>query len=86
MFGTLNQCAIKLTIFVVIGECTPAGYSMLNFPRIGDKHGGIAIIYKSNLKLSISPISHDINTHTTFEYACVTDISPDCLISSSSHT
>ena len=44
---------------VIIGECTPSGYSLLNFARIGDKHGGIAIIYKSVLNLSISQPSPD---------------------------
>ena len=24
---------------VIIGECTPSGYSFFNFPRPGDKHG-----------------------------------------------
>ena len=60
---------------VVIGECTPSGYSLLNFPRIIDKHGGIAIICKSNLNLSISQISADADKYTNFEHACVTDMS-----------
>ena len=54
---------------VIIGECTPLGYSFLNFNRSGDKHGGIAIISKSSLNLSVSPIK---TVKTTFEHACVT--------------
>ena len=34
----------------VIGEATPPGYVFLNFPR-GTRGGGIAVIYKQNLKL-----------------------------------
>ena len=55
---------------VVIGEYTPSGYNFLNFNRPGDKHGGIAILSKSSLKLSVSPIETDAST---FEHACVTD-------------
>ncbi len=56
---------------VVIGECSPPGYSFINFPRGGtDFHGGIGVIYKTHLNLMAipSPI-----TATTFECAFVTD-------------
>ena len=66
---------VRKTLIIVIGESTPSGYSLFNYPRIGDKHGGLAIIFKSALKLSIQEISRDLNMYTTFEYACVTDIS-----------
>ena len=55
---------------VIIGECTPLGYSFFNFPRPGDKHGGIAFICKSSLKLTISPTPLDT---VTFEHASMTD-------------
>jgi hypothetical protein len=60
---------------VVIGESTPSGYALFNCPRIGDKHGGLVFISKSNLKLSIQQVARNSNMYTTFEYACVSDIS-----------
>nr|XP_054761536.1 uncharacterized protein LOC129267954 [Lytechinus pictus] len=56
---------------VVIGECTPAGYAFLNVARGGnDAHGGLAVIYKTGLKLSSVNIS---SSHDTFELAAVLD-------------
>ncbi len=55
---------------VITGECTPSGYCFFNFPRPGDKHGGIAIISKANLNLSISHVCVDT---VTFEHASMTD-------------
>ena len=55
----------------VIGECTPAGYSFINFPHGGsDFHGGIGVIYKTQLNFMIieSPV-----ISTTFEHGLVTD-------------
>ena len=46
---------------VVIGEITSEGYSFFNFCRKVDEHGGIGIIYKSNLIIQNTPI--DIETH-----------------------
>ena len=54
---------------VVIGEITPEGYSFFNFCRKVDEHGGIGIVYKSNLNIQSAPI--DIET-LSFEYASVT--------------
>jgi exonuclease III len=53
---------------VVIGEMLPQGYSCLNFPRKGDEHGGIGIIYKSNLNIKSTPTGIDT---PSFEHACV---------------
>ena len=55
---------------VVIGACTQPGYDFRNFNRPEDKHGGIAIISKCSLKLTVSSIDTDAST---FEHACVTD-------------
>jgi hypothetical protein len=57
---------------VIIGECTPSGYSFLNFSRPGDRHGGIAIISKSCIKVTLSPVGMDT---ISFEHASVTDSS-----------
>ena len=39
---------------VIIGECTPLGYSALSIPRPGGSHGGgLAIIFRSHLGLSL---------------------------------
>ena len=54
---------------VVVGEITPEGYSFFNFCRKVDEHGGIGIVYKSNLNIQSAPI--DIET-LSFEYASVT--------------
>ncbi|XP_072021265.1 uncharacterized protein [Amphiura filiformis] len=53
---------------VVIGELLPQGYSFMNFPRKLDPHGGIGIIYKSNLNIQKAPT--DIET-PSFEHASV---------------
>ncbi|XP_071482935.1 uncharacterized protein [Diadema antillarum] len=58
---------------VVIDECTPAGYTFLNVVRGGnDPHGGIAVIYKTALILSIANINI-LSSHDTFELAAVTN-------------
>ena len=57
--------------YVIIGECSPAGYSFINIPRSGiDFHGGIGVIYKTQLNLMTitSPI-----ISTTFEHGLMTD-------------
>jgi len=52
---------------VIKAELTPSGYKILNKPRMsGDPGGGIAIIYRSNLQISISNQSHE--NITSFEY------------------
>ena len=58
-----------LVITVVICEITPDGYYFFNFCRKVDEHGGIGIVYKSNLNIQSAPI--DIET-LSFEYASVT--------------
>ena len=55
---------------VVMGECTPPGYTFLNYPGGTSDHGGIAIITKSSVNF------HHANskeTFTTFEYVSVID-------------
>ncbi len=55
---------------VIIGELKPNGYSFLNIARGTDKHGGIAIISKTQLGLRL----HNLNTETmTFEHASILD-------------
>ena len=57
---------------VIIGELTPPSYSFLNIPRTQtDLYGGIGILYRSSLKLSIKQT--DMKT-ITFEHAIVTDV------------
>ncbi len=53
---------------VVTGELLPQGYSYLNFPRKGDEHGGIGIIYKNNLNIQNAPTGIDT---PSFEHASV---------------
>eukprot|EP00057_Strongylocentrotus_purpuratus_P002063 XP_003723768.1 PREDICTED: RNA-directed DNA polymerase from mobile element jockey-like [Strongylocentrotus purpuratus] len=56
---------------VVINECTPAGFTFLNVARgRNDAHGGIAVIYKTTLKLSTVNI---LSPRDTYELAAVTD-------------
>ncbi|XP_072030516.1 uncharacterized protein [Amphiura filiformis] len=55
---------------VIINEFTPSGYTCLSHPRPGDRHGGIAIISKTSLKLSLSPVGVDT---INFEHVSVTD-------------
>ena len=57
---------------VIIGELTPPSYSFLNIPRTQtDLYGGIGILYRSSLKLSIKQT--DMKT-ITFEHAIVIDV------------
>jgi exonuclease III len=56
---------------VVISECTPPGYECLNITRGSQNYGGgIAVIYKSPLKLSLTKIEFK---PSTFEFACISD-------------
>ena len=56
----------------VINECTPNGYLMSHTPRVTSSGGGIAIIYKSSLKLSAWKPQKNIKsfeaTEATFLY------------------
>ncbi|XP_063952043.1 uncharacterized protein LOC129274037 [Lytechinus pictus] len=54
---------------VVIAECLPAGYAVVNAPRPTDPHGGIAVIFKSPLQLQLK--MDDSLTYSTFELAHV---------------
>jgi len=55
---------------VVIGELTPPGYSFINHPRPNDAHGGLGILHKSDLHLSV----RDTGIQTVmFEHCCVMD-------------
>ena len=57
---------------VIIGECTPPGYSALSIPRPGDSHGGgLAVIFRSHLGLS-SKTCNNLR-FTTFELGHVID-------------
>ena len=55
---------------VIIGELVPDGYSFISVPGEGAEHrgGGIGILYKSSLELSLAPIGL---APKTFEHACV---------------
>lgn len=56
---------------VIIGFCTPPGYSFLNIPRDSvNRGGGIAVVFKTPMKLIIKQI---ISVYTTFEYAHITN-------------
>ena len=58
---------------VVIGECTPIGYTFINSPRnASTRGGGIGVLHKSVLKLMIK--NSDLS-FSTFEYVHVTDLS-----------
>ena len=52
-------------------DLAPAGYQVLHAHRSGKKSrgGGIALIYRSDLK--VSPLPLKTNQHTTFESLCV---------------
>ena len=53
---------------VVIGEMLPPGYSFINFPRKSDEHGGIGIIHKTHISMTIVPTTSET---TNFEYAII---------------
>jgi len=56
---------MKTNDAAVRAECTPPGYSIANFPRPERSAGGIAVSYRSTLKLA------KVNTgvKTSFEFA-----------------
>ena len=59
---------------VVIGECTPPGYTFLNMPRDSENcGGGIAMLYKTPLKMLLKPANDDFK-FSTFEHACITNM------------
>ena len=56
---------------VVIGECTPSGYTFLNMPSDSvNRGGGIALLFKTPLKMLIKQSD---SVYDTFEYAHVTN-------------
>ena len=56
---------------VVIGECTPPGYTFLNMPRDSvNRGGGIAVLFKTPLKMLLKQSD---SVYDTFEFAHVTD-------------
>ena len=58
---------------VVIGECTPPGYTFLNVPRLSqNRGGGIGVLFKTHLKLRLKQADP---LNSTFEHAHVTNSS-----------
>ena len=56
---------------VVIGECTPPGYDFINHPRgNNDEHGGIGVLFKKSLNLTVFPTGFETST---FEHIRVAD-------------
>ncbi len=56
---------------VAIGECTPPGYSLLNFPRDSSNNGGgVAMLFKTPLKMLRKQLDY---VYTTFEHVHITD-------------
>ena len=54
---------------VVIKECTPPDYTFLSIPRHNSGHGGIGVVFKSHLNLTVKKI--DSLVFNTFELAYV---------------
>ena len=48
----ITETWLKDTNSHVINECTPTGYSICHTPRITSSGGGVALVYKSSMKLS----------------------------------
>ena len=62
---------------VVIKEMSPPGYAFINTPRVyasGDTHGGIGILYKTQIGLCLMS-NLDIPVFTTCEYTVVSNMS-----------
>ena len=62
---------------VVIKEMSPPGYAFINTPRVyasGDTHGGIGILYKTQIGLWLMS-NLVMPVFTTFEYTVVSNIS-----------
>ena len=58
---------------VIVGECTPPGYTLLNAPRDStNRGGGIAVVFKIPLNLLVKQV-HNSAHYSTFEYLHVTD-------------
>jgi hypothetical protein len=57
--------------YAIIQELTPNGYSFMNFARDSEHHGGgIGVLYKSSIKLTITSTQWDTKF---FEHCCVKD-------------
>jgi hypothetical protein len=72
----LTETWMHKTDPVVIGEFTPPGYAFINVPRDSgdDHHGGIGILYKSQLGLGLVT-GLDLPTFRSFEFTIVSNMS-----------
>jgi hypothetical protein len=65
----LSETWLFPTDTVIIGELTPPSYKFLNFPRDSvNRGGGIGVLYKQSMDLTVSPSS----TYISFEHCIVT--------------
>ena len=48
----------------VLNELTPAGFAVHSVPRTNKRGGGVAVVYRSTMKLSVQ----DVTSHASFEY------------------
>ena len=68
----LTETWLGVDDLVVMNEITLPGYTFINVPRPEDKHGGIGILYKSQLNLKL--ISDVAFEASAFEYAIMSDM------------
>lgn len=66
----LNETWLADNDSVVIGELTPPGYDFINVPRGSSNHGGLGILFKKSLKLSVLPTGFQT---ATFEHVCISN-------------
>lgn len=52
----------------ILAAASPPGFSFLSYPRLNKRGGGIAIIYKNDLKISMIPLQ---STYNAFEVAAL---------------
>ncbi len=73
----LNETWFRPDDAVVIGELSPPGYNFINTPRnysSGDHHGGIGILYTSQLNLGQVTVPN-LLAPEMFEYTVVSNTS-----------
>ena len=62
---------------VVIGELSPPGYTFINVPRENaeDHHGGVGVLFKSQLHLGLLKTDIQFPKYDTFQYTVVSNTS-----------
>lgn len=71
----LTETWLKSEDSGIIGDLSPPGYSFINVPREHAEHGGIGVLFKSQIHLGLLKTNVQFPKYKTFEYASVSNTS-----------